>query len=159
MAVYENAATEIIRLGIWNHRLQNALAKDFDVPVYQLECLLILSLDRPESAGSLAELLGIRKTSLSKLLKSLEIRGLVNRNLAATDRRQERVTLSKGGIALVERIHGRATEIASELLQRLPEERRSQFLRCVRTITAHEVPMDKKSESKHVQMSHETIIS
>ncbi|TSA15450.1 MarR family transcriptional regulator [bacterium] len=78
---YRSAAVEIIRLGLWNHRVQNTLAKEVDLPVYQLECVLLLYLDHPDSAGSLAEKLGILKSSLSKLLSSLQERGLIERAL------------------------------------------------------------------------------
>jgi DNA-binding MarR family transcriptional regulator len=158
MPEYQNAGVDVIRLGMWNHRLQSAIAKDVDLPVYQLECVLLLALDEPDSAGSLALLLGVRKSSLSKLLKMLERRGLVCRALDSNDRRMERVTLTEAGRALVERVLTRANEIASEVLEKLPEERRSQFLGCMRTITAYDVPVDQQSRSKLVESSHEPII-
>ncbi len=141
MTEFRNAAVEIIRLGLWNHRVQSALAKDVDLPVYQLECLLVLHLDQPGSAGDLAARLGIHKSSLSKLLAALQERGLVQRALGETDRRTERVTLTEAGRILVERAEARAEEIAMALLEMLPEERRTQFLGCVRTITSNEVPL------------------
>jgi DNA-binding MarR family transcriptional regulator len=154
MNTYRSAAVEIIRLGLWNHRVQNSLAKEVDLPVYQLECVLLLYLDHPDSAGDLAEKLGIHKSSLSKLLSALQERGLVERALGDTDRRTERVTLTDAGIALVERVQSKAEGIAIALLELLPEERRSQFMGCVRTITSNEVPVEgdaarSKSESSH----------
>ncbi len=155
MNSYRSAAVEIIRLGLWNHRVQNALAKEVDLPVYQLECVLLLYLDRPDSAGSLAEKLGIHKSSLSKLLSSLQERGLIERALGDTDRRTERLTLTDAGIALVERVQSRAEEIAIALLELLPEERRSQFMGCVRTITSNEVPVDSGATRSKTESSHE----
>lgn len=154
MVNYRNAAVEIIRLGFWNHRVQNALAKEVDLPVYQLECLLLLSLDHPDSASSLAEKLGIHKSSLSKLLSALQERGLIERALGDTDRRTERVTLTNAGIVLVERVQSRAEEIAIALLELLPEERRSQFIGCVRTITSNEVPVHTETECSTTESSH-----
>lgn len=145
MITYRNAAIELIRLGIWNHRVQNALSKEVGIPVYQLECLLILHLDEPASAGELAGRLGVHKTSLSKLLGALQERGLVQRALGETDRRTERVTLTEAGRALVESAESRAEEIAVALLEMLPEERRTQFMGCVRTITSNEVPLISES--------------
>ena len=139
---YRTAAVEIIRLGLWNHRVQNALAKEVDLPVYQLECVLLLYLDHPESAGSLAEKMGIHRSSLSKLLSALQRRGLIERALGSPDRRRERLTLTDAGLALVERVQSRGEEIAKVLLELLPDERRSQFMGCVRTITSHEVHIE-----------------
>jgi DNA-binding MarR family transcriptional regulator len=155
MNSYRSAAVEIIRLGLWNHRVQNTLAKQVDLPVYQLECILLLYLDQPDSAGSLAEKLGIHKSSLSKLLSSLQERGLIERALGDTDRRTERVTLTDAGVALVERVQSRAEEIAVALLELLPEERRSQFMGCVRTITSNEVPVESEAARSKSESSHE----
>ena len=155
MNIYTSAAVEIIRLGLWNHRVQNNLAKDVDLPVYQLECLLVLHLDQPVSAGSLAEKLGIHKSSLSKLLASLQQRGLVQRALGETDRRTEQVTLSAAGLALVKRAQSRAEEIAVALLDMLPEERRTQFMGCVRTITSNDVPIGSKTTPAQNESSHD----
>lgn len=150
-----SAAIEIIRLGLWNHRVQNVLAKEVNLPVYQLECVLILYLDHPDSAGNLAERLGILKSSLSKILSALQKRGLIERALGDTDRRTERLTLTDAGIALVERVQSRAEEIAIALLELLPEERRSQFMGCVRTITSNEVPVESEATCSLTESSHE----
>jgi DNA-binding MarR family transcriptional regulator len=158
MTGFENAAVEIIRLGMWNHRVQTALAKDVDLPIFSLECLLVLFLDHPDSAGALAESLGIRKSSLSKLLNGLEEKGLVDRALDPDDRRMERLTLTPAGSDLVERVHTRATDIAMEMLAKLPEERRSQFLRCVRTITSQKIPSDEQTQLNANEPSHEPTI-
>jgi DNA-binding MarR family transcriptional regulator len=142
MDSYRNAAVEIIRLGFWNHRVQIVLAKEVKLPVYQLECVLLLHLDHPDSASSLAGKLGIHKSSLSKLLSALQERGLIERALGEIDRRTERLTLTDAGIALAERVQSRAEEIAIALLELLPEERRSQFIGCVRTITSNGIPVE-----------------
>jgi DNA-binding MarR family transcriptional regulator len=152
---YRSAAVEIIRLGFWNHRVQNVLAKEVNLPVYQLECVLLLYLDHPDSAGSLADRLGIHKSSLSKLLSALQKRGLIERALGETDRRTERLTLTDAGIALAERVQSRAEEIAIALLEPPPEERRSQFIGCVRTITSNWVPVESKATRGQSQSPHE----
>ena len=154
---YRSAAVEIIRLGFWNHRVQNALAKEVNLPVYQLECALLLYLDHPDSAGSLAEKLGIRKSSLSKLLSALQERGLIERALGETDRRTERLTLTDAGIALVEQVQSRAEEIAIALLELLPEERRAQFISCVGMITSNWLPLESEATYIRSQSSHEPI--
>ena len=155
MDEYKRAAVEIIRLGLWNHRVQNTLAKTAELPVYQLECLLFLYLDHPESAGSLAEKLDVHKSTLSKLLSALQDRGLIERALGDTDRRTERLTLTDAGLKIVERVQARAEKIAVALLQLLPEERRFEFLGCVRTITSNELPSEHEISHKQPDSSHE----
>ena len=135
-----DSGLKIIRLGIWNHRIQNALAKEAGLPVYELECVLVLYLDRPSSASSLAQLLGVRSSSLSKLLRRLEERGLVERTIDRSDRRVERITLAAAGVSLAERAMARAAEIAATMLELLPEARRPQFLDCIRLITSSKIP-------------------
>lgn len=141
MSDFRKAAIELLRLGLWNHRVQNALSKEVDLPLYQLECLIVLHLDEPDSAGALAGKLGIHKSSLSKLLAALQQRGLVQRALGESDRRTELVTLTKAGRDLIERAEARAEIIAMALLEMLPDDRRNQFMGCVRTITSNEVPL------------------
>lgn len=158
MDEYKRAAIEIIRLGLWNHRVQNTLAKTAALPVYQLECLLFLYLDHPESAGSLADKLGVHKSTLSKLLSALQDRGLIERALGDPDRRTERLTLTDAGLKTVESVQSRAEEIAIALLQLLPEERRFQFMGCVRTITSNELPSEQEIFHSQKHSSHEPII-
>ena len=155
MDSYRNGAVEIIRLGFWNHRVQIVLAREVKLPVYQLECVLLLHLDHPDSAGSLADKLGIHKSSLSKLLSMLQERGLIERALGDIDRRTERLTLTDAGIVLAEQVLSRAEEIAIALLELLPEERRSQFISCVRMITSNWVPVESGAARGHSQSSHE----
>jgi DNA-binding MarR family transcriptional regulator len=155
---YRAAAIEIIRLGLWNRRIQNALAKEVELPVYQLECILLLHLDHPESAGSLAEKMGIHRSSLSKLLSALQCRGLIERAIGSPDRRTERLTLTDAGLALVERVQSRAEKIAKSLLELLPVERRTQFMGCVRTITTHEAPVETEQPQSLVEVSLEQTI-
>lgn len=156
---YRTAAVEIIRLGLWNHRVQNALAKEVNLPLYQLECILLLSFDQPDSAGKLAEKMGIQRSSLSKLLSALERRGLIKRGLGMPDRRKERLTLTDAGHSLVEQVQSRGEDIAKALLELLPAERRFQFMGCVRTITSHEIPIALKQPNNHEErfLEHTTL--
>jgi DNA-binding MarR family transcriptional regulator len=149
VSVQIDSGLEILRLGLWNHRVQNALAKEVHLAVYELECVLVLHLDCPCSASELAELLGVRSSSLSKLLNRLEGRGLVERAIERSDRRVERITLAPAGTALAEAAIQRAAEIGASLLERLPYDRRPQFLECVRLITSTRVPEDPQLHTNH----------
>ncbi len=136
MVPTENIGVEIALLALWNHRIERVLAAEAGLAVHELHCILQLFLHEPGSARALAEILGVRDTSLSKLLRSLQKRGMVDRGTAPDDRRIECVRLTPTGLQLAERVLVRASEIGSDVLARLPEERRAQFRRCLNVIVS-----------------------
>ena len=71
---------------------------------------------RSPSLGELANLLGCEKTNVTGLVDRIERRGLLRRDVVATDRRVARVTLTPEGSALVARLHD---EMSSALARRL----------------------------------------
>jgi DNA-binding MarR family transcriptional regulator len=64
---------------------------------------LLISLNRPEPArlGSVANLLGMDRTTLTAALKALERRGLVKIAIDPEDRRGRLLTLTKAGKTLI----------------------------------------------------------
>ena len=133
----DQVGVEFTRLALWNHRIERFLGGEEEIPVNQLHCLMILYLEKPLSASELACHLGIRDTSLSKLLRSLESFGAVRRSRDPTDRRIERVALTASGERIAERTLSRAAAVGRQLLESLPEERRAQFMRCLGVITTN----------------------
>jgi DNA-binding MarR family transcriptional regulator len=125
---------EFTRLALWNHRIERILAAEEDIPVNEVHCILLLFLEKPSSASELASLLGILGTSLSKILRKLELRGFIVRSSNTGDRRVEHVCLTESGEAIATRVLKRAGEIGRQVLSGLPEERREQFLRCLNVI-------------------------
>lgn len=136
MNVPINLGADFTRLTLWNHRIERLLAAAEDIPVNELHCLMLLFLEKPASASVLAKCLGIRGTSLSKLLRKLESRGAIRRVPDSADRRIERVFLTDSGTGTAERTLVRASEIGVQILADLPEERREQFMRCLNVITS-----------------------
>jgi DNA-binding MarR family transcriptional regulator len=125
----------IVRLALWNHRIERVLALESGLAVQELHCILQLHLESPASASTVAALLGVRDTYLSRLLRKLERRELILRTQDPRDRRKECVRLTSRGTERAERAIHRASEIAEEVLSGLPEERRGQFLNCIGLIT------------------------
>jgi DNA-binding MarR family transcriptional regulator len=136
MEVPENLGTEFTRLALWNHRIERLLAAEEEISVNELHCLMLLFLEKPPSASVLAHRLGIRDTSLSKLLRKLESRSAIRRVSNDADRRIEQVFLTEVGTGMAERTLARASEAGSQILAELPEERRQQFMRCLNVITS-----------------------
>jgi len=78
--------------------LEATLRSRLGLNLYQAFALCCLARGE-RSAGSLADELRIRQASLSRILKSLEQRGLVRRQ-AGSDNRHRIVSLSEAGLAL-----------------------------------------------------------
>jgi len=132
----DDLAVAVIQLALWNHRIERALAAEEGLPVNELHCLLQLFFTEPESASGLASVLGIRDTSLSKLLRKLELQGEITRCPDQINRRIERVTLTPKGRDVVQRTLDRAAEIGRNLVGQLPEDRQSKFVQCLGVIAS-----------------------
>jgi DNA-binding MarR family transcriptional regulator len=90
-----------------------------DVSLVQLRALVLLERG-PLKAGTLAELLNVSPSTVTGLCDRLTARGLVERSLAADNRREVVVRLSSGGKALVdEAIAARRLEMA-RILEKIP---------------------------------------
>jgi len=130
----DDPGVEILQLALWNHRIERMLAGAAGLPVNEFHCVMLLFLCSPESARTLADLLGIRDSSLSKLLRKLELRQLVTRMPAASDRRIESVRLTETGVRAAEEALSHASVIAGKMLAEIAEDRRQQFRRCIKLL-------------------------
>ncbi len=91
-------------------RATRIVARRFDDALRPLDLTngqfsLLISLNRPEPArlGSVADLLGMDRTTLTAALKALERRGLVRIAIDPEDRRGRLLTLTKAGRSLIAR--------------------------------------------------------
>jgi DNA-binding MarR family transcriptional regulator len=89
-------------------RATRIVARRFDDALRPLDLTngqfsLLISLNRPEPArlGSVANLLGMDRTTLTAALKALERRGLVKIAIDPEDRRGRLLTLTKAGKTLI----------------------------------------------------------
>jgi DNA-binding MarR family transcriptional regulator len=89
-------------------RAARIVARRFDEALRPLDLTngqfsLLISLNRPEPArlGSVADLLGMDRTTLTAALKALERRGLVKSATDPEDRRGRLLTLTKAGKSLI----------------------------------------------------------
>ena len=89
-------------------RATRIVARRFDDALRPLDLTngqfsLLISLNRPEPArlGSVANLLGMDRTTLTAALKALERRGLVKNTTDPEDRRGRLLTLTKAGKVLI----------------------------------------------------------
>ncbi len=95
-----------------------SVAADLDVSLTQLRVLAILR-DRAPGISTLAEHLGLERSTMSGLIDRAEKRGLVARVPDPGDRRAVRITLTEGGARLVATGLGQVTEALAPLLREL----------------------------------------
>jgi DNA-binding MarR family transcriptional regulator len=82
----------------------NKVAAEADLSLTQLRVLAILR-DRRVGVTTLADYLGLEKSTMSGLVDRAEKRGLLKRAPNATDRRVVEVFLSSQGVKLTERLY------------------------------------------------------
>jgi DNA-binding MarR family transcriptional regulator len=85
------------------------------------------SAQAPPRQLTLAQDLGIDRTVMTYLLDDLEKAGLVERNPDPADRRARLVSVTPGGVALVDRVQDGLQAAEAEVLGRLPENDRAVF--------------------------------
>mgnify|MGYP001811609976 CR=1 FL=1 len=85
------------------HRALNSLLSGLDLSLAQHEILLNIRRDSGLTQTELSRKLLVVKSNISALLKKLEARGLVRRTPDPQDSRNNQLTLTKSGEALVEK--------------------------------------------------------
>lgn len=128
-------------LGYWLRSVSNHVSRAFHrkleaVGVQVSEWVVLRALHGGEvsSPGALVHLLGMTKGAVSKLLERLEERGLVTRTTSDVDRRQQILSLTPGGRALVPRLARLADENDREFFGHMSPQTRETVLRALQSI-------------------------
>lgn len=87
----------------------NTVAADNDLSLTQLRVLAILR-DRRVGVTTLAEYLGLEKSTMSGLVERAEKRGLLERTPSKSDRRGVQVSITSDGMKLAERMYARVEQ-------------------------------------------------
>jgi len=130
-------AEGLVRLTLVTQKIARCLANDAGLTVNEFHCMMQLHLEKPCCVRKLTEILGIGTTSTSKLLRALDEKGWITRDLDPTDRRMERVALTASGFDVVQRIMQAADAAVVALIEQLPLDRRGPFTECVHSVTRH----------------------
>ena len=85
---------------------------------------------------TLARLLGLDRSTVSMVLKSLETAGLVDRVIATPDKRRRALALTEAGAALLAALAAPAIRAVERLLAPLDPAERATFLRLLDKLTA-----------------------
>lgn len=93
-----------------------------DLPEAQVEVLRLLPRGTTAAPGDLARLLGVRRSTISNLLATMEASGLVGRQRHSHDGRRVEVAASERALSLVERFDVAAAELVTSAVRSLPPE-------------------------------------
>jgi DNA-binding MarR family transcriptional regulator len=118
------------RLAVLAHTTSRALSRiytrEFGLSIPEWRILSNLGRFGPLNAGELAERSSMDKPKVTRALQRLEARGLAQRAIVSSDRRQVRLTLTRRGRLLFRQIAALALEWEGELLGPLaPAERKT----------------------------------
>jgi len=118
---------ELLRLTLACRNADKLAAARVGLTVDEMHFLGALYLDRPTCVRELSELLRISATRASKILHSLEQRGLVMRALHPSDRRMEQVSLTEEGQRTAENIVACFRDEQGTALRKMTTELTKQF--------------------------------
>jgi DNA-binding MarR family transcriptional regulator len=109
----------------------------FGVTMSQCMTLEALLRDGRSTVGSLAETLGLDKSTVTRVVDVLVRDGLLARTRdEKTDRRRVFVSLTPRGRALAKKLEQAADTYCERILERLPEQRRSEVLEVLDVLVA-----------------------
>ena len=101
----QNATGEILlKFSRVCYKLNLITRKKFKLTAGELNCLIALYTEKPNSIKELTQTIGARSTTTSKILNSLEKKSFIKRNLSNTDKRIESVELTNSGILFSQEI-------------------------------------------------------
>ncbi|MGN6602303.1 MAG: MarR family winged helix-turn-helix transcriptional regulator [Ginsengibacter sp.] len=121
---YHKATVNLIYSGRWIINLHNELFGEFNLSLQQYNVLRILKGQFPNALTvKLIQLRMLDKASdASRIVEGLRKRGLVKRELNATDRRRVDVVITKKGLQLLMEIESRSKEMDNFLSNLDPKE-------------------------------------
>lgn len=97
--------------------------------------------------NALADRLFMDRNTVAEMVRRLTLHGLVRRMPAAGDQRAYELFLAPAGAALLDRVLPRDALVEQQLLERLPDEYRALFVKCLKLIVEPGPGRDRPGES------------
>jgi DNA-binding MarR family transcriptional regulator len=112
-------------------RVLNDTSTDEDLTPTQYSVLGLVRARGPIGLAELTELEGLNPTMLSRVVKALDERGLIERMPDPGDLRAARVAATEEGMRIHERVRDERTKVLSDCLRGLPADTAATLLRAV----------------------------
>lgn len=115
-------------------RMYNQQASKHDITTSMGFVLLNINSDEGTPATKIAPLMGLEARSLTRLLKSMEEKGLIYRNADASDKRLVRIFLTKEGKKKKEKSKEVVLKFNETVREKIPMEKLNAFFDVLREI-------------------------
>jgi DNA-binding MarR family transcriptional regulator len=122
--------------------VRSLAAAPADVTLAQYRVLVVLASRGSQSAGALAEELGVAPSSVTRLCDRLVGKEMVRREPSASSRREVTIAINERGTALVDAVTRARRREISRIVRAIPPSRRSALVRSLEEFgaAAGEVP-------------------
>lgn len=104
-----------------------------DVTLAQYRVLVELAARGPQRVAELAGVLGVERSTATRMCERLRRKRLIHRRRESRDRRAVQVALTAGGCTLVDRVTHRRREEIGRILERMAPRDRGAVLRALRS--------------------------
>ena len=111
-------------------------SKKFDLPYAELKCLLLFKGERYLTVKQIAMYLDVAKSRITKLINSLEFKGLVERIADPQDARMKLISLTPYGQRMMEEVNIFQKDLHRQILLQFSEEERKKVLSNVELLRA-----------------------
>jgi MarR family transcriptional regulator, organic hydroperoxide resistance regulator len=115
-------------------RMYNQQAQHYDATMSMGFCLLNIHSDEGTPATKIAPLMGLEARSLTRLLKSMEEKGLIAREADASDKRLVRIVLTKEGRVKKEKARESVLRFNDTIRGLIPNEKLKVFFEVLQEI-------------------------
>jgi DNA-binding MarR family transcriptional regulator len=103
-------------------------SKKFDLPYAELKCLLLFQGERYLTVKQIAMHLEVAKSRITKLVNSLEMKGMVERIADPQDARMKLISLTPFGQRMMEKVNIFQKDLHRQILLQFSEEERKKVL-------------------------------
>ena len=111
-------------------------SKKFDLPYAELKCLLLFQGERYLTVKQIAMHLEVAKSRITKLINSLEMKGMVERIADPQDARMKLISLTPYGQRMMEKVNIFQKDLHRRILLQFSEEERKKVLSNVELLRA-----------------------
>lgn len=129
-------------------KMFNEMAQEYDGTISIAFVLLTLNPERGVAVTKIAPRMGLEPNSLSRIIVSMEKKGLIYRKKAKDDKRKTYINLTEHGLKMRELAVDTFFEVENTFANHISEEERNTFFKVMGTIESSLVEIDHKFRTK-----------